>query len=129
MKPLVGIDLVDIVRVERLLARYGPRFVDRVFTVDEARYCASRSRPAVHFAARFAAKEAVLKALGTGFGLGAELREVEVLRGSSGALSVRLHGRALTRAQGLGVAAPAIALSISHTDSVAAAQVVALAVT
>jgi holo-[acyl-carrier protein] synthase len=126
MKPRVGVDVVDVPRVERLLSRYGERFVRRVFTPDEARYCETRHRPAIHFAGRFAAKEAVLKSLGTGFGLAADLKDVEVVRDAAGELSVRLHGKASTRAAALGISCPSIALSISHTDTVAVAQAVAL---
>jgi holo-[acyl-carrier protein] synthase len=124
VRALTGVDLVDVGRIERLLDEYGPRFVGRVFREEETRYCESRHRPALHFAARFAAKEAVLKALGTGFGLGGELRDVEVVREESGSVSTRLHGKAKSRADSLGVTS--IALSISHTDAMAIAQVVAI---
>jgi holo-[acyl-carrier protein] synthase len=122
MRLAIGIDVVDVSRIEEVLSRRGARFVRRVFTAGEAAYCQSKARPAIHFAGRFAAKEAVLKALGTGFGLGAELCEVEIVDGAGGPPAVRLHGRALARAAAIGLAS--IAVSISHTPSVAVAQAV-----
>ena len=120
VKPALGVDLVEVARIERLLKTYGSRFVRRVFTSEETRYCESRPHPAVHFAGRFAAKEAVLKALGTGWGVQAALLNVEVVREPSGSLLVRLHGKAKEQAASMGISS--IALSISHTESLAVAQ-------
>ena len=110
-----GVDIVEIDRVAGVLARYGDRFLRRVFTPGEIAYCRGR---APNLAARFAAKEAVMKALGTGF-RGVGWRDVEVVRAPSGAPSPRLHGRARRRAARLGVAE--IAISLSHSRDYALA--------
>ena len=89
----IGIDLVPIARMRQVMARWQERFVERVFTADEIRYCRSRKDPAPHFAARFAAKEAGLKALGTGLRLGVSWRELEVRRERGGPPVLVLRGR------------------------------------
>ena len=114
----VGIDMMEIDRFADALAR-RPRLAERCFTPDEAAYCASRAFPPQHFAARFAAKEAVGKALGIGM---TRWREVEVVRGR-GAPSVRLHGRYAARAERIGVTQ--IHLSLTHGQLSAAAVAVA----
>ena len=114
-----GVDFIEIDRVAGLLARYGDRFLRRVFTPGEIAYCRGR---APNLAARFAAKEAVMKSLGTGF-RGVGWRDVEVVRAPSGAPSPRLHGRARRRAERLGVTQ--IAISLSHSRGYA--MVVAVA--
>lgn len=106
----VGIDLLEIDRLERALERH-PRLAERVFTAAEREYAAARARPARHLAARFAAKEAVVKALGlSGFGL----REIEVVAGEPP--TVRLSGRAAEAAAGEG-----IQISLTHSRDFAAA--------
>lgn len=107
----VGIDLLEIDRLERALARH-PRLAERVFTAAERDYAAARARPARHLAARFAAKEAVVKALGRSGGFG--LREVEVVAGPPP--TVRLCGRAAELAQGVEVS-----ISLTHSRDFAAA--------
>jgi holo-[acyl-carrier protein] synthase len=114
-----GVDFIEIDRVAGVLERYGDRFLRRVFTPSEIAYCRGR---APNLAARFAAKEAVMKSLGTGF-RGVGWRDVEVVRARSGAPSPRLHGRALRRAERLGVTE--IAISLSHSRGYA--MVVAVA--
>jgi holo-[acyl-carrier protein] synthase len=114
----VGIDLIDIDRIARALAR-RPRFAERCFTEREAAYCRSRAFPAQHFAARFAAKEAVGKALGIGM---TRWREVEVVR-DAGPPSIALTGRYARRAEALGVTV--ISVSLTHSRGVAAAVAVA----
>ena len=114
-----GVDLIEIDRVAGVLERYGDRFLRRVFTPDEIAYCRGR---APNLAARFAAKEAVMKSLGTGF-RGVGWRDVEVVRAPSGAPSPRLHGRAKRRAQRLGVTE--IGVSLSHSRGFALAFAVA----
>ncbi|MCC6832136.1 MAG: holo-ACP synthase [Thermoleophilia bacterium] len=113
----IGLDLIEIDRIEAALER-RPRFAERCFTEAEAAYCASRAYPPQHFAARFAAKEAVGKALGIGM---TRWREVEVVRGR-GAPTIRLHGRYLRRAADLGVTD--IAVSLTHSRGIAAAVAV-----
>jgi holo-[acyl-carrier protein] synthase len=107
----VGIDLLEIERLERALER-RPRLAARVFTDAERAYAAARARPGRHLAARFAAKEAVVKALGLSGGFG--LREIEVVAGEPP--SVRLSGRAAEAAAGAG-----IDISLTHSRDYAAA--------
>ena len=120
----VGVDMLEISRMERVLER-RPNFARRVFTDEERAYCDRCARPAEHYAARFAAREAVLKALGTGFSGGIGLKDVSVTRDESGRPRALLKGRAAEVAREQGVRE--IALSISHTHDVAVAN--ALAVT
>jgi holo-[acyl-carrier protein] synthase len=111
----VGVDLLEVDRLERALERY-PRLAGRVFTGAERDYAASRARPARHLAARFAAKEAVVKALGLTGGFG--LREVEVVAGEPP--QVRLKGRAASAAAGRNVK-----ISLTHSRDFAAAVAIA----
>jgi holo-[acyl-carrier protein] synthase len=119
-----GVDLIEISRIEQVLERHGERFLARVFTPAEVIYC--RARPA-ELAARFAAKEAVSKALGVGMRLmareGIRWHEAEIVGDHRGKPLVRLHGRAARRAEGLGLTQWAV--SLSHTDNHAIAFVVA----
>lgn len=114
----VGIDLIEIDRIEAALRR-RPRFAERCFTEREAAYCASRAFPPQHFAARFAAKEAVGKALGLGM---TRWREVEVVR-TGGPPRIALTGRYARRADELGVTG--ITVSLTHSRGMAAAVAVA----
>jgi holo-[acyl-carrier protein] synthase len=119
-----GVDLIEIARVERLLSRYGDRFLARVFTPAEILYCRGRT---AELAARFAAKEAVSKALGVGVRMiardGIHWQDVEVVGDPRGKPLVHLYGRAAERAGELGLAEWAI--SLSHTREHAIAFVVA----
>lgn len=119
----LGVDLVEIDRIRRILAR-TPRFALRVFTEGEAAYCTERADPAIHFAARFAAKEAAVKALGTGFSEGIGFKDVEVVRDSKGRPSLLLHGRAAEKAAQMGVID--MPLSMSHTENDAVACAIAI---
>src|SRR5438093_4682547 len=114
----VGIDIIEIERIERALAKFGPRFLRRVYTQLEAAFCRGR---ASELAARFAAKEAVMKALGTG-ARGVAWREIEVLPNHRGKPLVYLHGRAKARAQRIGLTA--LDISMSHSREFAVAFVV-----
>jgi holo-[acyl-carrier protein] synthase len=113
----IGVDTMEIARFADALAR-RPRLAERCFTPDEAAYCRSRAYPPQHFAARFAAKEAVGKALGIGM---RRWQEVEVVRGPLGAPTAHMRGRCAERAQALGVTRMLIALTHSRTDAVAVA--------
>lgn len=115
----VGVDIIEIERVRRVLARYDRRFLTRVYTAEEAAFCRGR---VAELAARFAAKEAVMKALGTG-ARGVAWREIEVLPDGRGKPLVYLYGGALRRAQELGLAA--LDVSLSHSKEYALAMVVA----
>ena len=116
----VGVDIIDVARIQAALAhaRTGERFRTRVFTDDEIAYCGRRRNAAESFAARFAAKEAMMKALGRAYGW----REIEVVR-ADGPPTLRLHGRAQERAAQLGV--HHVHLSLSHTATLAIACVIA----
>jgi holo-[acyl-carrier protein] synthase len=117
----VGVDLVEVARLRSAMAR-RPGFAARVFTDGERDSPAVGSRAVERLAARFAAKEATMKALGVGFGAFA-LRDVEVMVDVDGRPSVRLHGAAIACAERLGVAS--FAVSLSHTSTLASAVVVA----
>lgn len=119
----IGLDLVEVARLERVVRRRGDRFLRRVFTDGELAYCAEGKDKFLRLAARFAAKEAVLKALGTGLRQ-ARWREVEVVREASGRPFVRLHGASAALRDRLGVSD--ILLTMTHTATTAAAQAVAL---
>jgi holo-[acyl-carrier protein] synthase len=119
----IGIDLVDIARVEHMLEEKGSRVLERLFTADEVAYAMARARPAMHLAARLAAKEAAFKALaGSDDARLIGWREVEVIARPGHAPTLVLTGRADLRARELGV--QRLWISITHTDSVAAATVV-----
>jgi len=115
----VGVDIVELARIERAVQRYGDRFLRRVYTEAELAYCRG---DAARLAARWAAKEAISKALGTGW-RGIEWKELEVVRQPSGQPAVALHGRAKAIAAELGLAR--WALSLSHSGEYAVALVVA----
>ena len=117
--PGVGLDLLDIARLERSLQR-RPRLAERLFTEAELSYAATRARPGQHLAARFCAKEAVAKSLGL---RGWSFRDVEVVAADEGPPSARLSGAAARRAAELGVE-PRI--SLTHTETTAGAVAVAL---
>ena len=117
-----GIDLVEIERIRQSVDRFGPRFLNRIFTSAEQAYCLRKRNSAESFAARFAAKEAAAKALGTGISRGVNWLEIEVVRAPGGRPGVRFHGRAAQIAAHLGVARAA--LSITHTAALAMASVV-----
>jgi holo-[acyl-carrier protein] synthase len=117
-----GIDLVEIGRIQRSVSRYGKRFLDRVYTAAEQAYCLRKRKAAESFAARFAAKEAGAKALGTGISFGVNWLEIEVVREASGRPTLQFHGRAAQIACRMGVVRAAV--SITHTDELAMASVV-----
>ena len=118
----VGVDVVDIGRIRGIVERQ-PRFVERVYTEGERAYAAARHDPAERYAARFAAKEAVLKALGTGLG-GADFVDIEVVREHTGQPRLVLSGRAAERSTEMG--AVEWLLTLSHSDYAAVAIAVAL---
>lgn len=118
----IGVDLVDVARIDAAIARHGEHFLRRVFTEGEIAYCAKMRAPGPHYAARFAAKEAVAKAFGTGIGDRLALNEIEVCREEAGAPFIVLHGAADDFSRERGVVK--IHLSLSHTAASAVAQVV-----
>jgi holo-[acyl-carrier protein] synthase len=119
-----GLDLVEVARIERLVADHADRFLDRIFTRAELIIAQTRGRRQSEFlAGRFASKEAVLKALGTGLAEGIQWTEIQVLSDARGAPSLSLKGRAQELASGLGI--DQWMISISHTDTHAMASVIA----
>jgi holo-[acyl-carrier protein] synthase len=118
----IGMDLVEVERVATMLARHGARAERKLFTPAEVTYCRRGAGSAQSFAARFAAKEAFFKALGTGIGGAGGWTEVEVVRAGGGAPELRLSGEARRQAEGRGVAR--IHLALTHTAGMAGATVV-----
>lgn len=115
---VTGVDIIEVGRVRRVAETYGQRFLKRIYTEEEAAYCRGR---APQLATRYAAKEAVMKALGTGV-RGVRWRDIEVVRRRGQAPTVRLHGTALARAELLGI--DHLAISLSHSEEYAVASVV-----
>jgi holo-[acyl-carrier protein] synthase len=118
----IGVDICQTERLARLRQRYGARFLDRVFTAGEQAHCGDGAAADQRYAARFAAKEACLKALGTGLAQGATLRDVEVLSAPTGQPSLRVTGRAGELLAARGVRATHV--SLSHEREYALAFVV-----
>ena len=117
-----GIDIVEVPRVAASIERFGARFLQRVFTEGEIRYCQSKQNAAERFAARFAAKEAGMKAIGTGWRRGVTWKDVEVRREPGGRPTIAFSGKAAEFAAKLGMTGAS--LSISHTKEHAIAQVI-----
>ena len=118
----IGIDLIENARIRDSLDRFGDRFLSRIYTEAEKEYCNKCANPVIHYAARFAAKEAAFKALGTGWRNGVRWLDVEVTNLPSGKPELRLEGQALEAGRRLSVSRAS--LSISHTDRYAIAQVI-----
>lgn len=118
----IGVDLVKIDRVERMMERHGERFLERIFDSQEVAYAQKRKRPAIHLACRFAAKEAVSKAFGTGFTGEFGFSEIAVHNDTAGKPEIVLSGKAAEKASQMGVSS--IHLSLSHDTDYAIAQVV-----
>jgi holo-[acyl-carrier protein] synthase len=116
-----GIDLVEVDRIQQSMERYGARFLNRIFTRAEQEYCLRKRMAAESFAARFAAKEAAAKALGTGMSRGVNWLQIEVIRAPGGRPGLAFHGGAAQMAARLGVAR--VVLSLTHTAALAAASV------
>lgn len=117
-----GIDIAEVPRIAASIARFGERFLHRIFTEGEIRYCDAKANRVERYAARFAAKEAAMKAIGTGWNHGVTWRDVEVSRMPGGRPTLTFHGKAAEFAAKLG--AKHIALSLTHTAEHAIAQVI-----
>jgi holo-[acyl-carrier protein] synthase len=117
-----GIDIAEVERIERSIARFGKRFTERIFTADEIRYCESKANKAERYAARFAAKEAGMKAIGTGWSRGVRWRDIEVQRLPGGRPTIAFHGKAGEFFAKLG--GVRAHLSITHTKHTAMAFVI-----
>jgi holo-[acyl-carrier protein] synthase len=118
----VGIDVVQNDRIRDSIQRFGDRFLNRIFTQGEIDYCRKCSQPEIHYAARFAAKEAAFKALGTGWAAGVKWKDVEIERLPSGKPELHLHGEALNRATSAG--AQRFYVSLTHDQLVSCAVVI-----
>jgi len=117
-----GIDIAEVDRVAASIERFGKRFLERVFTPAEIRYCESKANKAERYAGRFAAKEAAMKAIGTGWSRGVRWQDVEVTRVPGGRPTVTFHGKAAEFFHRLG--AVRAHLSITHTQQSAMAQII-----
>jgi holo-[acyl-carrier protein] synthase len=118
----IGIDSVQLSRIARVYAEYGDKFLARILTDAEREYVARWADPVPRIAGRFAAKEACMKALGTGWGGGIRWRDIEMVRGPAGAPVAHLHGRAADRLAELG--ASRVHCTITHTDDQAMAMII-----
>jgi holo-[acyl-carrier protein] synthase len=117
-----GIDIAEVPRIRHSIERFQDRFLGRIFTTGERAYCDSKANREERYAARFAAKEAAMKALGTGWSRGVRWRDCEVVRLPGGRPTMTFHGKAAEFALKLGV--KNVALSLSHTSEQAVAQVI-----
>ena len=120
----IGTDIIECLRIARLIERHGELFINRVYTPEEIRYCQNRKQATQHFAGRFAAKEAVLKALGAGWRRGIAWRDIEIRNEPGGRPVVAVRGGIKDLVQRLGVAQ--IFISISHCRTHATAYAIAL---
>ena len=120
----IGTDIVECLRIAQMIERHGELFISRVFTPLEIQYCNSRRQATQHFSGRWAAKEAVLKALGTGWRKGISWRDIEVLNDPLGRPDVTLRGGAREAGDKLGM--QKMLISISHCRSHATAYAIAL---
>ena len=120
----IGTDIVECLRIAQMIERHGELFLTRVFTPREIEYCSSRKAATQHYSGRWAAKEAVLKALGTGWSRGISWQDIEVHNNSGGKPSIRLGGGAREACERLGI--HKILISISHCRSHATAFAVAV---
>jgi holo-[acyl-carrier protein] synthase len=118
----IGIDIAEVPRIRQSIERFGDRFLQRIYTAGEIRYCDSKANRVERYAARFAAKEAAMKALGTGWNHGVRWRDCEVARLPGGRPTIAFHGKAGEVAARLGV--KHAALSLAHTAEQAIAQII-----
>jgi holo-[acyl-carrier protein] synthase len=120
----IGADITECLRIARMIERHGELFVNRVYTPDEVRYCRNRRQSTQHFAARWAAKEAVLKALGIGSRRGVTWTDIEICKGLSGGESVAVRGAVKDIVERLGVTE--LLVTMAHCRSHATAYALAL---
>ena len=120
----IGTDITECLRIARMIERHGELFINRVYTLEEIRYCQTRKQATQHFTGRWAAKEAVLKALGTGWRRGISWRDVEVRNEPGGKPNVVLRGGAKDAAQQLGITE--VLITISHCRTHATATAIAV---
>ncbi|HYA13084.1 MAG TPA: holo-ACP synthase [Syntrophales bacterium] len=118
----IGTDFVEVSRIEKILEKWGDRFIEKVYSHDEINYCQNKAFPAMHYAARFAAKESFLKSLGIGLGMGIKLKEIEVINNPQGRPVLKIHERIKDSLDKLGITA--MHISITHTREHAHAVVI-----
>ncbi len=119
----IGVDIIEVDRVEGVIERRGDRFLDRIYTVKEIDYCRSKKDYVRSFAGRFAAKEAVMKALGTGWRKGVRWKDIEITNAPSGKPQLTLYGRAREIMDELGAASALVAISHSRDYAVSNAVI------
>lgn len=120
----IGVDIIEIERINKSLKRFPGQFEEKVFTQNEIDYCRSKADPSKHFAGRFAVKEAVMKSLGKGMGQSMDWKDMEVLNKESGQPVLRIQGRGKDLFDNLRL--KEILISISHSDSHAVGQAIAV---
>ncbi len=118
----VGIDLVENSRMDKIVKKWGPKFINRIFSEDEILYCEKHAHSAIHYGARFAAKESFLKALGIGIGKGVKLNDIEVENDKNGKPFLKLNGEAGEMIQKKKI--KKVHLSLTHTEHYSTALVV-----
>ena len=118
----IGTDLVEISRIEKIIKRWGDRFTGKVFSQNEINYCENKAYPAIHYAARFAAKESFLKSLGIGLGMGVSLKDIEVINNPQGSPQLHMNEKIQGILEKRGITA--IHISMTHTREHAQAVVV-----
>jgi holo-[acyl-carrier protein] synthase len=118
----IGTDIVEVSRIEKIIEKWGSRFIERVYTPGEIEYCSKKAFPAMHFAARFAVKESILKSLGIGLGKGLRLRDIEVLNNQEGSPFLQSNDavKEVFRRRGIS----GVHISITHTKKYAQAVVI-----
>ena len=121
----IGIDVVETKRIESSISQFGDQFLNRIFTEKEIEYCKKHKNPYLHYAARFAAKEAIAKALGTGIGKEVAFTEIEVEKKESGEPTILLHDKAKSYAESRKM--KQVLISLTHTEHYAAANAVIMA--
>jgi holo-[acyl-carrier protein] synthase len=118
----VGIDLVENSRLEKIIEKWGLKFLNRIYSAEEIQYCGNHVQSSTHYGARFAAKESFLKALGIGMGMGVNLKDIEVVRDKNGKPALALCGGAKTQIEKRKITK--VHLSLTHTKKYATALVV-----
>jgi len=118
----IGTDFVEVSRIDKILQRWGDRFIGKVYSINEINYCKNKAFPAMHYAARFAAKESFLKSLGIGLGMGVKLKDIEVINNPLGSPVLKIHERIKDSLDKLGIIA--MHISITHTREHALAIVI-----
>ena len=117
----IGTDITECLRIAKMVERHADLFLNRVYTPKEIRYCQSRKQSTEHFTGRWAAKEAILKALGTGWRRGIAWRDVEILNQADGRPVVYLHGGVRSIVEQLGISSLQVSISHCHTHAIALA--------